>query len=83
MTTITLHSHVGEDGLLKLLVPLEIKDTDLEVVLVVHPLRSTSSKNPENLGWRPEFFERIAGGWQGEKFVRETQGEYPIREELG
>ena len=79
METITLHSRVGADGLLKLQVPVRMTNTDLEVVLIVHPLTSTE----QNLGWPPGFFEEVAGSWQGERLVRDDQGQYEIREDLG
>lgn len=35
METITLHSRVGADGLLKLLVPVKLTNTDLDCVVVI------------------------------------------------
>lgn len=78
METITLNSHVGSDGLLKLEVPVKTKDADLEVVLIVQPLRSPVASG----GWSAGFFEEVAGGWQGERLIRDEQGEYEIREDL-
>jgi hypothetical protein len=78
METITLNSHVGADGVLKLQVPVKVTNADLEVVLIVQPVTPGS----KNLGWPARFFEEVAGGWQGEQLVREDQGEYEIREEL-
>jgi hypothetical protein len=37
METITVHSHVGEDGVLNLQVPLLVTNTDLEVVHPTYP----------------------------------------------
>lgn len=78
METITLRSRVGADGLLKLQVPVNLTNTDLEVVLIVQPVASAS----QGLGWPPGFFEEVAGGWQGELLVREDQGQYEVREDL-
>ncbi len=77
METITLHSHVGADGLLKLQVPVHLTNTELEVVLVVQPLAAAEAH-----GWPPGFFEEVAGGWRGELLAREDQGQYEVREEL-
>ncbi len=77
METITLHSRVGADGLLKLLVPVKLTNTDLDVVVIVQP--AAPADQPP--GWPPGFFEEVAGGWRGELLVREDQGEYEIREE--
>ena len=78
METITLNSHVGADGILKLQVPVKVTNADLEVVLIVQPVTAA----PSQLGWPDGFFEEVAGGWQGGQLVREDQGEYEIREEL-
>ncbi len=75
METITLNSHVGADGVLKLQVPVKVTNTDLEVVLIVQPVTPQSKRS----GWPARFFEEVAGGWQGERLVREDQGEYEIR----
>ncbi len=78
METITLHSRVGADGLLKLQVPVNLTNTELEVVLIVQPVVSAGQEH----GWPPEFFKEVAGGWQGEPLLREEQGPYEIREDL-
>ena len=78
METITLHSRVGADGLLKLQVPVNLTNTELDVVLIVQPVASVD----QALGWPPGFFEEVAGGWKGELLVREDQGQYEVREDL-
>ena len=51
MQNITLHSHVGSDGILQLKVPLDFTNTDLTVMLTVQPVipevEKSSSKNVE------------------------------------
>jgi hypothetical protein len=78
METITLHSRVGADGLLNLQVPVKATNADLEIVLIVQPL----APQPAGHGWPAGFFEEVAGGWQGERLMREDQGDYEIRDEL-
>ena len=78
METITLHSRVGADGLLRLQVPVNLTNTDLEVVLIVQPVAPAG----ETLGWPPGFFKEVAGGWKGEPLVRDDQGQYEVREDL-
>lgn len=78
METITLHSRVGADGLVKLQVPVKMTNTELDVVLIVQPVASADQKP----GWPPGFFEEVAGGWQGELLVREDHGQYEVREDL-
>ena len=54
METITLHSRVGADGLLKLQVPVNLTNTELDVVLIVQPVASVD----QALGWPPGFLKR-------------------------
>ena len=78
METITLHSRVGADGLLRLQVPVNLTNTDLEVVLIVQPVAPAG----QELGWPPGFFERTYGSFRDQPLVREAQGEYETRDEL-
>jgi hypothetical protein len=79
MKSITLRSHVGRDGILKLQVPEDLKDLDVTVTIQsVTP----SPKTSENLGWQPGFFEEVVGGWEGEPLVRSEQPELETRDEL-
>jgi len=83
MKSIMLRSHVGEDGVLKLQVPLELTNTDLEVMVIVQPITNTpQSEASQDKGWLPGFFEEVIGSWEGEPLVRESQGEYEDREEF-
>ncbi len=77
MKSIKLRSHIGADGILHLDVPLEIRDTEIEVTVTVESVNSGSQK-----GWMPGFFEEVIGGWVGEPLERPEQGEFEIREQL-
>ena len=81
MQSLTLHTRVGKDGILKLEAPIGIADAELEVILVVHRLE-TQAANAAAPGWIPGFFQNVVGGWQGEPLVREPQGTYEARDEL-
>ena len=78
METITLHSRVGADGVLKLQVPVKLTNTELEVVLIVQPVASARQEP----GWPPGFFEQTYGSFRDQPLVRESQGEYETRDEL-
>lgn len=83
MKSITLRSHVGEDGMLNLQLPLDITNSDLEVVVIVQPIASTETSAPAQAsGWMPGFFEEVLGSWEGEPLIRPEQLEYETREEL-
>jgi hypothetical protein len=81
MQSLTLHTRVGKDGILKLEAPIGIVNADLEVILVVQPLGEPATGAPAP-GWTPDFFKDIVGGWQGEPLVREPQGTYEVRNVL-
>jgi hypothetical protein len=56
MQTVTLRSYVGEDGVLRLDIPIELKNIDLEVVLVLQPVGNSEATQPKqtlarNLAW--------------------------------
>ncbi len=78
METITLHSRVGADGVLKLQVPVKATNTDLEVVLIEQPVAPAGRE----LGWPPGFFEQTYGSFREQPIIRESQGEYEVRDEL-
>jgi hypothetical protein len=80
MNSIQLKSRVGADGVLKLEVPVEVTETDLDVLVVFQPLAQRPAL--DKLGWPSGFFETIAGGWQGEPLTRAPQGDYEDRAEL-
>lgn len=62
MQSITVQSHVGEDGILRLQIPVGVKDADLRVTINFQlPELNDATKSPEELGWPPGFFEETFG----------------------
>ena len=83
MQSIKLRSHVGQDGILNLRVPVEVTETDVEVIVVVQDLApATSLSTPESLKWPAGFFEQTFGCLKDDPIVRGEQGEYESRDEL-
>lgn len=74
MQTIQVETHVGADGILKLALPLDIADTDLEVLVVVQPKARRS--------WPPGYFEQTAGSLTDDPIARPSQGTYEERDTL-
>ena len=56
MDLIKVRAHVDSDGILKLEIPTEYADIDLEVALVLQPLPSADANE---LGWPVNFFETL------------------------
>jgi hypothetical protein len=78
MQSLTLRTHVGKDGVLKLKMPIGIKNKDLDVILVVHPVDDLKPVAE----WPANFFTNVVGGWEGAPLVREPQGNYETRNEI-
>ncbi len=74
MQTIKLDARVGHDGILKLELPLEVSDTDLEVLVVVQA--------KEKRGWPVGYFDRTAGALADDPIERPSQGAYEERDAL-
>lgn len=72
---ISIRSHVGADGVLRLEVPTEFADADLDVTVLLSPAESPASTTVE---WQPGFFSEVIGSWEGE-LTRPDQGEFEIR----
>jgi hypothetical protein len=73
MQSVKLQAHVGNDGVLKIEVPIGLANVDLELVVVYQPVKS---------GWAEGYFERTYGSFADEPLERAPQGEYEEREEL-
>ena len=81
MQSVKLRSHVGKDGILKLEIPLNLVNTDLEVMVVFQPVTS-AAPGPEGSTWPAKFFEQTYGSFRNDPLLRESEGEYETREDL-
>ncbi len=80
METIKVKTHVGNDGILKLELPVGFSNSDLEIVVVVQ----STSVQPDNFD-RAEwlaFIESTAGSLATDPIERGTQGIHEIRDEI-
>jgi hypothetical protein len=57
-------------------------ETDVEVMVILQPVRHSDLGRTEELDGSTGFFESVVGGWQGERLAREYEGEYETREKL-
>ncbi|MBE9143672.1 hypothetical protein [Planktothrix mougeotii] len=78
MESIQFKGHIGQDGILRVQMPAEFKDRDLEGIVCFQ----VSDETLKHEDWQPGFFEEVIGGWVGEPLVRENQGQYEMRENL-
>ena len=75
MQSIKIRQRVGQDGVLHLDIPTNMKDDEVEVVVVYQLVQKAEKRH-----WSPEFL-RTFGAWQGE-LVRAPQEEQAEREPL-
>ncbi len=80
MRSVVMRSRVGPDGIVHLDVQSGLSETEVEVIVILHPIMQPASGESKDLGWSPGFFERVVGGWEGESLQREDEGEYETRE---
>lgn len=93
MQTLTLKSHVGADGVLRLDIPIGLHNQMLDIVLVVQPaaeilaeesapnlsISSESNSTAVSTDALDSFLARTAGAWEGAPLVREQPGDYEER----
>ena len=84
MQSITLRSYVGEDGILHLQLPVDLKNTDLEVTVTIRAIApKLDRKLGVELGWSEGFFTETAGALaDDDSFIRHPQEDYEVREPL-
>jgi hypothetical protein len=76
MQSLTYHTRIGKDGILKVEMPAKFRDSEVDVVLVVNPVTKETKK-----GWPPGFIERFAGSMP-DLPARSAQGDYEVRDQL-
>lgn len=79
MQSMTFHSQVGPDGVLKLEIPVGVANTLMEVTVVMKSLEEVETNTT---GWTAGFFEQTYGILKDEPIEREDQGVFESREEL-
>ncbi|MTJ47919.1 hypothetical protein [Dolichospermum sp. UHCC 0259] len=85
MQSIKIHSYVGKDGMLHLDIPLEMRETELEVTVTFEVVNQTikiaQKKEIKDLEWH-NFINRTYGCLADEPIIRYPQGEYEEREAI-
>lgn len=83
MQTITLNSHVGQDGILHLDIPVELKNTDLKITVILQPvINSNYQEQPKGKGWPPNFFEETSGCLKDTPLIIDSEGVFDDLEEF-
>jgi len=75
MQNIRLTTHIGEDGILKVQMPSEVKNTELEVLVVFQamtpPRQEKAAQHPK---WPSDFFEKTWGSCADAPIIIDEEG---------
>ncbi|ULB45164.1 hypothetical protein H4N54_22595, partial [Limnospira fusiformis KN01] len=75
MQNIRLATHIGEDGILKVQMPSEVKNTELEVLVLFQattpPRQEKATKHPK---WPSDFFEKTWGSCADAPIIIDEEG---------
>ncbi|MDB9309024.1 hypothetical protein PN471_10310 [Aphanizomenon sp. CS-733/32] len=70
MESMKIKTHIGNDKIIKIELPDEFADQELEMVIVFQRIAKTSlkseNKSPKELGYSQRFLEEVIGSWQGQ-----------------
>jgi len=79
METITFKTHVGKDGILKLEMPKEVVNQDVEITVTV----TTLEPQPTDAnGWPLGYFDSTYGSLADKPIERGDQGQIELRDQL-
>ncbi|MFN5892912.1 MAG: hypothetical protein ACK4Y3_19390 [Dolichospermum sp.] len=75
-----IKTHIGNDKILKIELPDEFANEELEIVIVFQRIAEKSlqsaTKTPEELGYSRRFLEEVIGSWEGEMIEISEQLHY-------
>ncbi|MBD2544975.1 hypothetical protein [Planktothricoides raciborskii] len=75
MQNIQLKAQIGEDGILKVQMPEEVKNTQLEVLVVFQPTTiPQEGKTAISQGWPPDFFDKTWGSCANSPVIIDEAG---------
>ena len=81
MKSLQLKSNVGKDGILRLQLPINMPNQEIDIVIVMQAVQKQKEKQYLTIekGWPDDFFQNVVGAWTGD-LVRPEQGDFEIRE---
>ena len=83
METITLNSHVGQDGILHLDIPVNIVNVDLTITIILKLSNDFQQENkPKGKGWPANFFEETSGCLKDTPLTIDSEGVFDDLEEF-
>lgn len=79
MQTITLKARADQDGVVKLVIPTNLIDREIEIVLVMQPL---TPEVVDAMGYPVGYFEQTYGSFADEPLERDQPSQADLRDEL-
>lgn len=80
MESMKIKAQIGNDRIVKIELPPEFANEELEMVIVFQRIAKTSlkseNKSPEELGYSRRFLEEVIGSWEGEPLEGPEQLHY-------
>jgi hypothetical protein len=77
MQSIQLQTHIGEDGILKVKLPSNVENQEIEVMIIFQPVKdkdiSPIETEKKKLSWQ-EFIEKTAGSCADDPIVLDDLG---------
>jgi len=74
---IKMRTRLGPDGTLNLHLSTGLPETDVDVVVLVQPVRNRADD------WPSDFFQETYGAFSDQPLARDPQGEWDARDTLG
>jgi hypothetical protein len=81
MVSISLRGHVRADGTLELRIPTKLSDTDVEVMIVLQPVKPEEAES-KRAAWPEGYFERTFGSLRDNPITYEPPPDFEARAEL-
>ena len=79
METIKLKTHIDDSGTLRLELPTQLANQNVEVLVVLQPLQEEPR---DALGWPIGYFDEVYGILADDPIERGDQGEFEKREPI-
>jgi len=81
MVSISLRGHVRADGTLELQIPTKLSETDVEVTIMLRPVKAEEAES-KKIVWPEGYFERTFGSLRDNPIKCEPPPDFEVRAEL-
>lgn len=82
MQTLSLKAYADHEGLVKLEIPTDLRDREIEIVIVMQPISADTGREVDNMGYPIGYFEATHGSFADEPLSRNQPLHPDIRDEI-